>query len=190
MSTGSKNSLISIAADKGAANMIRHIFYPPGQKELKISLQCTNGWVTFDPDPNRGFVITHSPKPKNQTGRWLRGRLSEGASNNDVKIARALVGHRFWMVAHWRVWLYRFIAFAAVMYGSTYINEDLPYSWFAVVVGLGLMSIPSPCTPRGMMQWLDAMEWDENKLAANKNADANPIEQIRQQIAEDSEDND
>lgn len=174
-----KNSLVAVAADRGAANWIRSWFYPAGAKEVKITLQATNGWVTLDPDPNRGFIVTFVPRPTNQGGRWLRGPMANSACNNDVKIARALLGHRPWMVSTWRVHVYRVISIGLTM--AVAMNLGVDSVTLALVASAIIVSIPSPCTPRGLMLWCEKMGWDENKLATNAMSDDN-LETLRKRI--------
>lgn len=181
----SKNSMVAIAADKGGCSFWRSWFYPAGSKEAKISIQCVNGWVTFDPDPNRGFIVKHQGRPTNQSGRWMRGPMAPSACTNDVKIARALLGHRVWMVSHWRVHIYRLLAFALVMIGAMQIGWDSVT--LAIVTALALFFWPSPCTPKGLVMWCESMGWAENKLAADKGLGESELSGIREMLAAEGE---
>lgn len=176
-----KNSLVAVAADRGASSWLRNWFYPPGAKELKIHIQAVNGWACLDPDPNVGFVCTTVTRPVNQSGRWLRGPMDPKASLRDVRIARALLGHRFWHVSTWRVWLYRALAFALLL--ALAMNFEFASLPLALVVAALIVAIPSPCTPRGVMQWCENMDFADNKMALNKGLDDDGLGSLREMIA-------
>lgn len=178
--------MVAVAADNGASTWFRNWLYPAGQKEVKFQLQAANGWVCFDPDPNSGFNIRFVPRPVNSSGYWLRGPMDPRSCVRDVKIARALLGHRFWMVSTWRVHLYRAILFASIMtiahnlgWASLYLGGILAYA---------LVSIPSPCTPRGLVLWCESMGFQENRLARNRGMDEIEAEKFVEMIAEDGHD--
>lgn len=176
----SKNSMVAVAADRGASSFIRNWFYPAGAKELKIYLQAVNGWSCLDPDPNCGFVVKNVTRPTNQSGRWLRGPMDKNAGLRDVRIARALLGHRFWHVSTWRVHFYRFFAFAVATAVCMYLEVMSPALvpvFFAV-----LLAIPSPCTPRGVMLWCESMGFSENKMAVDKGVDEQSLDHMREMI--------
>ena len=179
-----KNSLVAVAADRGESSWFRRFFYPPGSKELKISIQAVNGWVSLDPDPNCGFVVKSVARPVNQSGRWLRGPMDEGACLRDVKIARALLGHRWWMVSTWRVHVYRFLGFAALTTLAVILEAmSIP---LGALFGLIMMSIPSPCTPRGGMMWCESMGFSENKLAVDKGLDDDGLDHLRDAMRQEA----
>ena len=177
-----RNSMVAVAADRGASSWFRSFFYPPGAKELKFHIQAVNGWACFDPDPNRGFVVSNVTRPVNQSGRWLRGPMDPNACLRDVRIARALLGHRFWHVSTWRVHFYRLAAFTALTALCMWLgamNVEL-----AVIFTVIILAVPSPCTPRGVMLWCENMGFSDNKMTVDKGLNDQGLNQLRDMIAE------
>lgn len=182
----SKNSMVAVAADRGASSWWRNWLYPSGAKEIKIAIQAANGWVTFDPDPNRGFLVKFSPRLTNQSGRWLRGEMDPRSSLRDVRIARALLGHRWWMVSTWRVHVYRFLVFAALTAAAMVFDVMSPL--LGVIFMMAIHAVPSPLCPAGFMLWCEGRGMDENKLAVDRGLDDDGLERLRDMVQSGSGD--
>ncbi len=158
-----RNHQISVVADADAACWWREWLpglFPSGARHARVMLQANDGWVEIKPDANHGMVLNHVTRPHIASGIWLKGPRSPRANTKDIALARLFLGHRFWHVSTWRVWVYRAVACAAgcfFLWPSAY--------WF---VGMAPLLIKSPSTPRGLLLWAEQLGFGQQVLKLNK----------------------
>jgi len=182
-----RNSLVTVAFSNESHVSWRDwlpVIFPKGKKSVITSVQTSAGWVTMEPDANRGMFTEHTTTLSNKRGMWLRGPMEPSACKNDVRIPLLMLGHRRWEVSTWRVWVYRLIA--AFVLGS--IGYGIWHPLTLLMAFLPFL-IRSPCTPKGLHMWVKKKGFVTAALRRESNSDdqaLSTLDRLRQSSASEA----